>query len=113
MGRWSGGERGIRTPDRGFSPYNGLANRRLQPLGHLSSSVWIIAEIRLLPRDSAFTRRSGGRKHRTSPAVLVLAGSNCCYIHDNDLHQTNSEESPAAASDCGDLLHGVWRPVRP
>src|SRR5215471_5498192 len=32
----SGGEGGIRTPDRGVSPYNGLANRRLQPLGHLS-----------------------------------------------------------------------------
>ena len=31
-----GGEGGIRTPDRGVSPYNGLANRRLQPLGHLS-----------------------------------------------------------------------------
>jgi hypothetical protein len=32
----SGGERGIRTLDTGVSPYNGLANRRLQPLGHLS-----------------------------------------------------------------------------
>jgi hypothetical protein len=32
----AGGEGGIRTPDRGVSPYNGLANRRLQPLGHLS-----------------------------------------------------------------------------
>jgi hypothetical protein len=32
----NGGERGIRTPGRGVSPYNGLANRRLQPLGHLS-----------------------------------------------------------------------------
>jgi hypothetical protein len=32
----SGGEGGIRTLDTGFSPYNGLANRRLQPLGHLS-----------------------------------------------------------------------------
>jgi hypothetical protein len=32
----SGGEGGIRTPDTGFGPYNGLANRRLQPLGHLS-----------------------------------------------------------------------------
>src|SRR5438874_2152536 len=31
------GEGGIRTPDRGISPYNGLANRRLQPLGHLSN----------------------------------------------------------------------------
>ena len=34
--RESGGEGGIRTPGTGFSPYNGLANRRLQPLGHLS-----------------------------------------------------------------------------
>ncbi len=33
----SGGEGGIRTPGRSFSPYNGLANRRLQPLGHLSA----------------------------------------------------------------------------
>jgi hypothetical protein len=32
----TGGERGIRTLDTGVSPYNGLANRRLQPLGHLS-----------------------------------------------------------------------------
>ncbi len=31
-----GGERGIRTPDTTFQSYNGLANRRLQPLGHLS-----------------------------------------------------------------------------
>ena len=32
-----GGERGIRTPDTAFGPYNDLANRRLQPLGHLSA----------------------------------------------------------------------------
>ena len=32
----SGGERGIRTLDRTLRSYNGLANRRLQPLGHLS-----------------------------------------------------------------------------
>src|SRR5687768_10652767 len=30
------GEAGIRTRERGLTPYNGLANRRLQPLGHLS-----------------------------------------------------------------------------
>src|SRR6185437_12339280 len=35
----TGGEGGIRTPDRGVSPYNGLANRRLQPLGHLSVQI--------------------------------------------------------------------------
>ena len=32
----AGGEAGIRTLDTGFGPYNGLANRRLQPLGHLT-----------------------------------------------------------------------------
>ncbi len=31
-----GGERGIRTPDTAIQPYDGLANRCLQPLGHLS-----------------------------------------------------------------------------
>src|SRR6267143_639707 len=33
----SGGEGGIRTPVGGFSPQNGLANRRIQPLCHLSA----------------------------------------------------------------------------
>ena len=32
----SGGEGGIRTPGTSFSSYNGLANRRIQPLCHLS-----------------------------------------------------------------------------
>ena len=32
----TGGEAGIRTLGRSLSPYNGLANRRLQPLGHLT-----------------------------------------------------------------------------
>ncbi len=35
--KMTGGEGGIRTLDTGFGPYNGLANRRLQPLGHLSA----------------------------------------------------------------------------
>ena len=33
----SGGDGGIRTLDRALQPYNGLANRRLQPLGHISN----------------------------------------------------------------------------
>ena len=33
-----GGEAGIRTLDTAFGPYNGLANRRLQPLGHLTAT---------------------------------------------------------------------------
>jgi hypothetical protein len=35
----SGGDGGIRTLDRALQPYNGLANRRLQPLGHVSGSA--------------------------------------------------------------------------
>jgi hypothetical protein len=31
-----GGAGGIRTLDTALQPYNGLANRRLQPLGHSS-----------------------------------------------------------------------------
>src|SRR6266496_945607 len=36
-----GGEAGIRTLGTGFSPYNGLANRRLQPLGHLTVMIFL------------------------------------------------------------------------
>ncbi len=32
----TGGEGGIRTLGTGVSPYNGLANRRIRPLCHLS-----------------------------------------------------------------------------
>src|ERR1051325_10701720 len=35
--RTAHGEGGIRTPDKVLRPYNGLANRRLQPLGHPSN----------------------------------------------------------------------------
>ena len=35
-GLFHGGAGGIRTLDRALQPYNGLANRRLQPLGHSS-----------------------------------------------------------------------------
>ena len=35
----NGGEGGIRTLGTGVSPYNGLANRRIRPLCHLSGVV--------------------------------------------------------------------------
>ncbi len=37
--RLRGGEGGIRTLDTGVSPYNGLANRRIRPLCHLSAAL--------------------------------------------------------------------------
>ena len=36
------GEGGIRTRGTGLSPYDGLANRCLQPLGHLSGNLRVI-----------------------------------------------------------------------
>ena len=35
----TGGEAGIRTLGTGFSPYNGLANRRFRPLSHLTANA--------------------------------------------------------------------------
>src|SRR5579862_8961542 len=45
----SGGEGGIRTLGTGVSPYNGLANRRIRPLCHLSggpatSLTWLYGQ---------------------------------------------------------------------
>ena len=37
--RWTGGEGGIRTLDRGL-PYTPLAGERFQPLSHLSGIVY-------------------------------------------------------------------------
>jgi hypothetical protein len=37
--RLRGGEGGIRTLGTGVSPYNGLANRRIRPLCHLSGFI--------------------------------------------------------------------------
>ena len=36
------GEGGIRTPGTGICPYDGLANRYLKPLGHLSEQSLVI-----------------------------------------------------------------------
>ena len=55
--RGLGGDGGIRTLDSALGHYNGLANRRLQPLGHVSNSLaynnlrcfWIAEIFRLLP----------------------------------------------------------------
>jgi hypothetical protein len=39
-----GGEAGIRTLGRVLKPYNGLANRRLKPLGHLTLRLAALAQ---------------------------------------------------------------------
>ena len=50
----NGGEAGIRTLGRGLSPYNGLANRRLQPLGHLTCRG-TAPRTQPVPKDTAAT----------------------------------------------------------
>src|ERR1700677_1357855 len=50
--RLRGGEGGIRTLGTGVSPYNGLANRRIRPLCHLSGA----AEFYFITRTQAFRR---------------------------------------------------------
>src|SRR5262245_34044293 len=51
------GEAGIRTLDTGFSPYNGLANRRLQPLGHLTADLQVYGTSELAQNISVKGRR--------------------------------------------------------
>src|SRR3954454_15254256 len=63
------GEIGIRTLDTGLTPYNGLANRRLQPLGHLSGGRGKVSK----------ARREGkpvpvGREGAPVSSFLELAG---------------------------------------
>ena len=60
-----GGAGGIRTLDRALQPYNGLANRRLQPLGHSSISADMPdarasrkRQIQITPRPFGGRRRS-------------------------------------------------------
>ena len=57
--RESGGEGGIRTLGTGVSPYNGLANRRLQPLGHLSSVCLPAGSSILTKRETQIWQLSG------------------------------------------------------
>ncbi len=68
----AGGGRGIRTPDRGLSPYNGLANRRLQPLGHPSALFERLASRRMRAHDLAC-----GRVGR-NPSALALRSPEAC-----------------------------------
>jgi hypothetical protein len=75
-GSESGGERGIRTLDTGVSPYNGLANRRLQPLGHLS----VLQNLFTCHAQRTCYRRSPGvtpAASRRQPSRLPLLHIGC------------------------------------
>src|SRR5262249_3460109 len=73
----SGGEEGIRTLDTGFGPYNGLANRRLQPLGHLTAKPSVqknnTRPIRIL--HALGRLGTPGRRSVVRPAALVKSAN--------------------------------------
>ena len=50
MGQVNGGERGIRTLDRGLT-YTPLAGERLQPLGHLSDERHCNVKVRVVVEE--------------------------------------------------------------
>jgi hypothetical protein len=67
--RGNGGEEGIRTLGTAFRPYNGLANRRLQPLGHLTADVQVY-EIQALTRSA----HDAGNDSETGALVAQVPG---------------------------------------
>lgn len=84
----SSGEGGIRTPDTDLNPYNGLANRRLQPLGHLSGDG---------PKDSscigccpAMGARDRGRKPQR-PVTTESGREQAAWLHFAAHHRGSRE----------------------
>lgn len=77
-----GGAGGIRTLDRALQPYNGLANRRLQPLGHSSVTADMpdaAAGRKRSDRGPANSRSfSGGRTAYSGPRRIRVAESQAC-----------------------------------
>jgi hypothetical protein len=70
----SGGEGGIRTLGTGVSPYNGLANRRIRPLCHLSDLVRTsVGSENVLAREAEATH-SRNSKSTTMESGPVLRG---------------------------------------
>ena len=61
------------NPRYGFSPYNGLANRRLQPLGHPSTDEWIDAGYAIRPLARAHQAAQDGRRKNGSRIGIHLA----------------------------------------
>ncbi len=69
----SGGEGGIRTLDRAFQPYNGLANRCLKPLGHLSTLPGTLVYIKIIISENVFVNKfMAEEKKQTDRGSLLL-----------------------------------------
>ena len=67
----STGEGGIRTHGTGYFPYNGLAIRRLKPLGHLS---WCAATTSVYRPTDGIQAKEPARFGQISPGSPTLDG---------------------------------------
>src|SRR6185503_13511560 len=67
-----GGEAGIRTLGRSLSLYNGLANRRLRPLGHLTAQLQVYVTQALTRKPSM---AKGTRRVAFKPSPLPLSAT--------------------------------------
>src|SRR5258708_29869409 len=80
----NGGAGGIRTLDRALQPYNGLANRRLQPLGHSSvradmpdAGASRKRQIRVALRSFGDIDASGAVRKPIRPAAELFCSCSC------------------------------------
>src|SRR5579871_4826921 len=72
----SGGEGGIRTLGTGVSPYNGLANRRIRPLCHLSGlGVTFLRYAVDLREETLSTRRTVGQRGKLNRRMPSTANT--------------------------------------
>jgi hypothetical protein len=71
--RRTGGEAGIRTLGTGVSPYNGLANRRIRPLCHLSggAELQFTMALQVDRQSAALQSKSESAFASLSSALLV------------------------------------------
>ena len=76
--RWGTGEGGIRTPGTGVYPYDGLANRCLKPLGHLSK----VFNYKQLRQFADVSRPADYRRLPKNTATLLLSARHCKKIKD-------------------------------
>jgi hypothetical protein len=70
----TGGEAGIRTLDTAFRPYNGLANRRLQPLGHLTVKIFRTISASAVGKSDCAPRCAPVRR-TFAPRFILMAAS--------------------------------------
>ena len=86
----NGGGRGIRTPDTALQPYNGLANRRLQPLGHPSGAMpagakaaGACSDVRCGVKSQLLAARpsAGAREFASSHELSLICTSSLCHVH--------------------------------